>query len=251
MKFFQNLKKTLVWTLSVLFVAIVLFGVYFAVRDFSAGKKSDGVISVAGECNGTAAQDKFAITLNVVVLDHDAAASLSHAQETADAVILFAQGIKDDAMSVQTARMNSYEKTQWNNKEEKSVVLGTETTIAITVSTKSMDNIKYILTNLSRFSDVKPENLQITTSTETMKIAMEKCIIDAVRNARARANIIAAAEGGRVGKLISLEYGETASGSPARPLRGAVMAMAKSDGAGLSAGATEFSISVNASFELK
>lgn len=212
-------------------------------------------ISVNGECLTTAPKDRTAITLRVTTLDKSAAVSMRRATEQIAEITEF---LKSQDVKMQTTEFNSYEKTEWDREAQKSVVLGIETTIAVEVSADNIDTIEKILTQFAGRENVYSENLRMFTSSESMKPILEKCLGTATENARSRANALAAGDGRRAGKLLSVEY-VPASGGVVRPtanfLRSAKMAVAE-DAVAYSAGGivsqdTEVSVTVSATFEIK
>ena len=161
---------------------------------------------------------------------------------------------------MQTTEFNSYEKSEWNRELEKSVVLGTETTIAIEVSADNIETIEKILTQFAGQEDVYSENLRMYTSAEAMKPVLEDCLSTAVENARERANALAAGDGREAGKMLSVSYnvGGTSSIQPrASNFLATSAKMAVADTEAFSAAGsivskdTEVSVSVSATFEIK
>ena len=88
-------------------------------------------ITVSGECLTSVPRDKTAITLRVTTLADSAAQSMRDATAQMAEITEY---LKSQPVEVQTTQFNSYEKTEWNRDEQKSVVLRIETTIAIEVS---------------------------------------------------------------------------------------------------------------------
>lgn len=160
---------------------------------------------------------------------------------------------------MQTTEFNSYERSEWNRELEKSVVLGTETTIAVEVSATSIETIEKILTQFAGQTDVYSENLRMYTSAEAMKPVLEDCLATAVENARERANALAAGDGRTAGKMLSVSYNAgTSSIQPrASNFLTASAKMAVADAEAFSAAGsivakdTEVSVNVSATFEIK
>jgi uncharacterized protein YggE len=211
-------------------------------------------IAVNGECLTTAPRDKTAITLRVTTLADSAAQSMRDATAQMAEITEY---LKTLPVQLQTTQFNSYEKTEWNRDEQKSVVLGIETTIAVEVSANSVDEIELILAQFANKPNVYSENLRMYTSPEVLKPITEKCLSVAVENARTRANALASGDNKRAGRLISVAYGTNASDSAA-PINGLMrtkMVMASSvvdTAAGtIVSRDTDVSVSVSAVFEIK
>lgn len=245
------MKKTLIWAGSVIGAAAVLALVFGAMER----PRDARTIAVTGECLTTAPKDRTAITLRVTTLDKSAAASMKMASAKIAEITNY---LKTQDVKMQTTEFNSYEKTEWDRTAQKSIVLGIETTIAVEVSASNIETIEKILTQFAGQANVYSENLRMFTSSEAMKPVLEECLGTAVENARARANALAAGDGKRAGKILSLEYGASAA-SVARPtanfLRSAKMAVAE-DAVAYSAGGivaqdTQVTVNVSAVFEIK
>ena len=155
------MKNALIWTGSVIGVGAVL-ALLFGWLD---KPDTPRVISVNGECLTSAPKDRTAITLRVTTLDKSAATSMKMATAKINEITDY---LKTQDVQMQTTEFNSYERSEWNRELEKSVVLGTETTIAIEVSADNIETIEKILTQFAGQEDVYSENLRMYTSAETM-----------------------------------------------------------------------------------
>ena len=233
------MKNALIWTGSVIGVGAVL-ALLFGWLD---KPETPRVISVNGECLTSAPKDRTAITLRVTTLDKSAATSMKMATAKINEITDY---LKTQDVQMQTTEFNSYERSEWNRELEKSVVLGTETTIAIEVSADNIDTIEKILTQFAGQEDVYSENLRMYTSAETMKPILEDCLGAAVENARERANALAAGDGRSAGKMLSVSYSLGGSSS-VQPRASNFLTAAGS----IVAKDTEVSVTVSATFEIK
>ncbi len=213
-------------------------------------------ISTTGNCITTAPRDRTAVTLRVTILDKSAAKSMARATAKMGEITKY---LHDMDVKMQTTQINSYEKTEWNNKEQKSVSLGIETTISIDVSAQNSDIIGKILTQFSGQDNIFTENLHMYTSNEAMQPIMDSCLAAAVRNARIRANALAAGDGQIAGKMISVTYGTIdtqpqptnfLSRAKSTMAMGAMMDEAAITNSIVSTD-TEISVTVSATFEIK
>lgn len=211
-------------------------------------------IAVSGECLTTAPRDKTAITLRVTTLADSAAQSMRDATSQMAEITDY---LKTLPVQLQTTQFNSYEKTEWNRDEQRSVTLGIETTIAVEVSANSVDEIEQILSQFANKQNVYSENLRMYTSPEVLKPIMEQCLSVAVENARTRANALASGDNKRAGQLISVSYNTNANEN-AVPTNGLlrtkmVMASAVADTAAgtIVSRDTDVAVSVSAVFEIK
>ena len=211
-------------------------------------------VSVNGECLTTAPRDRTAITLRVTTLDKNALKSMRDATQKIAEINAYLVNL--DVKS-QTTEFNSYEKTEWNHTTQKSVNLGTETTIAVEVSADNMDIIEQVLNQFAGQPNIYVGNLQMFTSVETMQPIMEKCLGDAVRNARERANALVGGDNRVAGKLLNVSYGNaTYDNNPTANYRlMTAKAMTESMDAGafgtLTSKDTNVRVVVSATFEIR
>lgn len=253
MKILKTVKLTVlgVWFLSIVGCGAILMLLLSAMNRPSIPR----TISVRGECLTTAPRDKTAITLRVTTLDKSAARSMKKATEQVAKITEF---LKSEDVQMQTTEFNSYEKTEWNRDQQKSVSLGIETTIAVEVSSKNIESIEKILNEFAGAENVYSENLRMYTSAEVLKPIMEKCLGVAVENARVRANALASGDGKRAGKMLTVSY-ETSGGTsavyknvaPRMMAMGAATESAFDTGGSLVSRDTDVAVSVSATFEIK
>jgi uncharacterized protein YggE len=246
------MKKYVIWILSVIGFGAVVSLVFDFVKKPTEIRK----INVSGECLTSVPKDRTAITLRVTTLDKNAAKSMKMAT---DKMAEITDYLKTIDVKMQTTEFNSYEKTEWNRDLQKSVSLGIETTIAVEVSSKNVENIEKVLNEFAGSENVFSENLRMYTSAEVLKPIMEKCLGVAVENARARADALAAGDKRRAGRMLAVSYESSTSNTmmykniaPRMMALGAVAESAAMDTAGsLVSKDTDVSVSVSATFEIK
>ncbi len=244
------MKKTLIWIGTVIGAGAVM-AIAFGLLEQNAVVRT---VSVNGECITTFKKDKTAITLRVTTLAPTAAESMKRATEKAAQIT---KQLETLPVEMQTTQFNSYEKTEWNRDEQKSVTLGIETTIAIEVSANGMTTIENVLAQFAGATDVFTENLRMYASPAVTKTALEKCLGDATKNARVRAAALVAGDGRTVGKMLNISYGTqmTDVAVPTYGLMRSKMNIAEAaamDTSGTIVGKdAELSVSVSAVFEIK
>ena len=245
----QGMKKTIVWIGTVIGVAAVFTLVFGTLER----RDMPRTVAVNGECLTTAPRDKTAITLRVTTLAPTAVASMRAATAQMSEITEYLQTLP---VEMQTTQFNSYEKTEWNRDEQKSISLGIETTIALEVSADNIEVIEDILSRFAGVSNVFSENLRMYTSPQVLKPIMEECLSIAVENARTRADALVVGEGKRVGKLLSVSYGAN-SDNVTQPANGLLRTKMVATAAVVDAGGTlvsrdtDVAVSVSAVFEIK
>lgn len=233
---------------------ILIIGIILALVGYNCiSPRNHRTITTTGECLTTAPRDRTAITMRVTTLDKNALKSMRDATSKIAEINTYLANLD---VQTQTTEFNSYEKTEWNHTAQKSINMGTETTIAIEVSADNMDIIEQILNQFAGQPNIYVGNLQMFTSRETLQPIVQDCMSAAVENARARANALALGDKSRVGKMLAVSYGTTSNASaPNANYRLTSMAKAESMDAGafgtLSAKDTNVSVSVSATFEIK
>ncbi len=211
-------------------------------------------VSTNGECLTTAPRDRTAITLRVTTLDKNALQSMRAATNKMAEINTFLSNLD---VKTQTTEFNSYEKSEWNHTAQKSVNLGFETTIAVEVSADNMDIIEQVLNQFAGQPNIYVGGLQMFTSAETMQPIMEKCLSEAVQNAKKRAAALVGGDNRTVGRLLSVSYGNVSY--DANPTANYRLMAAKATSEAMDAGAfgtltskeTNVSVKVSATFEIK
>ena len=237
--------KTTTW---VLIAILAVIGYTYITPD------TPRTVSTNGECLTTAPRDRTAITLRVTTLNKNALQSMRAATKKIAEINEF---LKTLDVKSQTTEFNSYEKSEWNHQTQKSENLGTETTIAVEVSASNMDVIETVLNQFAGQPNIYVGNLQMFTSAETLQPIMEKCLTDAVQNAKERATALVAGDNRTVGKLLSVSYGNASYN--ANPTANYRLMAAKATSETMDAGAfgtltskeTNVSVHVSATFEIR
>lgn len=244
------MKKVFIWFGTVIGAAAVMTLVLGALDR----QESVRTISVKGECLTTAPRDKTAITLRIRTLAPTTVESMRAATNQASEITEYLTTLP---VEMQTTQFDSYEKTEWDRNEQKSITLGIETIIAIEVSANNIETIEQVLETFAGVTNVYTENLRMYTSPETLKPIVEKCLGIAVENARVRADALAAGDGKKAGKMISVSSG-TSTEDVVAPAAGnfmrskvALTSSALDTSGTIVTKDTDVSVSVNAVFEIK
>ncbi len=216
--------------------------------------ETPNTVSTNGECLTTVPRDRTAVTLRVTTVDKNALKSMRDATAKMAEINEYLSALD---VKTQTTEFNSYEKSEWNHATQKSVNLGTETTIAVEVSADNMDVIEQVLNQFAGQPNIYVGNLQMFTSAETLKPIMEQCLGDAVKNARERAGALVGGDNRRVGKLLSVTYGNASYDAPTSNYR--LMSAKAVSSESMDAGAfgtlsnrdTNVTVRISATFEIR
>jgi uncharacterized protein YggE len=220
-----------------------------------------GEVSVAGECMKKVAKDRTAVVLEIKNLKKDSTAAVRASTETYNRISEYMLAVQSrvPGTELETTRMDTYDKTEWNQALKKNEKLGVESVIGLEISLADRALLGEILAEVSKNKDVYTNGLNMYASKELLKAGRDACLDEALKDARAKAETLARANGQEIGPMLSASSYQTVSGGgrtveyKAR-VANMVMAEASMDSAAapaLFAGSAEISIGVNASFKLK
>ncbi|MDR3208867.1 MAG: SIMPL domain-containing protein [Rickettsiales bacterium] len=227
----------------IIFIGLVIMSDY--VREWARLSRH---ISTTGVCNAKVARDKLAVTLRIDSLNKNAAASLRGAQNAADEVARRIKKIDDKTLEIQTTRISSYEKTKW--EKNTSVSMGIESEIDLEITTDSRETINAAL-DLPEVKNARimPSNMRNFSSPGVIADATSRCLQAAILDARTKAAALAAADGEKLGRLISAQFGAEKTDDDVRPVLLRAEKSASADYIQSAAG--DISIAVSATFGIK
>ena len=219
---------------------------------FCFNQKNNRTVSTTGVCLTSAPKDRTAITLNIRYLDKNASVSMKKASAKSNEITEF---LKTEKLKAQTISFNSYEKREWNDITRKQEVKGIETSISIEVSSDNIDKIDLVMKKFAGTPNVYLDDFRMFSSAETLKPIIEKCLGEAVANARQRANALLKGDKRKSGKLLSVQYETENQDFTPRNANfyktGAVLEERAMDSFGFASKNTELSVTVSAVFEIK
>ena len=233
--------------LLVVLVGIIILGAF----GFCFKSKNYKTISTIGVCLTSAPKDRIAITLNIKYLDKNASVSMKKATAKANEITEF---LKSEKLTAQTMDFNSYEKREWNDIARIQELKGIETNISIEISSDNIDKIDLVMKKFAGSQNVYLNDFRMFSSNETLKPIIEKCLGEAVANARERANALAKGDKRKAGKLLSISY-ETENQdfipSHANFYKASEITNKSRDNFGFVSKNTDLSVTVSAIFEIR
>jgi uncharacterized protein YggE len=240
----EKMKKIIFPTAWVLTVALAGYALW-------TSRLSHRAVSATGVCNASVARDKLAVSIQIRALNKNASASLGSAQTAADEVVRRIRKIDDKSLEIQTQNISSYEKTKWQNNS--SVPVGIESQIDLDITTTVRDTLDAVLAAISDVpgAEVFPQNMRNFSSRELVDAATEKCLRIAILDARDKAAAIAAADGEKLGRLVSAQFGTDGDGPSPRPFMLKAARMERSSADYIQSGDSEITIRVDATFGIK
>lgn len=237
--------------LYLLLLSIIVIGTFLHIFCFNS--KNNRTVSTTGVCLTSAPKDRTAITLNVRYLDKNASVSMKKASAKANEITEF---LKTEKLKAQTTSFDSYEKREWNDIARKHDIKGIETSISIEISSDNIDNIDIVMKKFAGTPNVYLSDFKMFSSAETLKPIIEKCLGEAVANARNRADALLKGDKRKAGKLLSLQYETEDNNFSPRTANfykasGVMLDEKSSDSFGFASKNTELSVIVSAVFEIR
>jgi len=180
----------------------------------SSSGSSSGVrsVSVLGTCLRTAQADRGSITVTVDVLLPNLQAAAKKATEAYEKVKRSIEkiGLKD--MEFATSEYTFQEVHEW--KKDRNVFKGFRARMGMNVSSSEFARLGEVIAIAANEGVREVSGLTTSLSPEKAKAEGEKCLEEAVKNARLKAEAIARAASVRVGRVLAVSEGALAAASP-------------------------------------
>lgn len=217
------------------------------------------VVNVTGECVRQVTPDRALLTATANYQDPksvQAASKFVMTQYEQFNTAVKAMGLKD--MTIQTADYNVNPIYQWvqpdSNKPGKQVLQGYQARLGLSVKTSSIDRMGDVIAKAGEIGIAEVGGFQLMLSDEASRQIRSECLSEAVQNARVKAQKMAEAAGGKLGKVLSVSEGYAAPVQPMFANR-AMMKGAESDAVAvqsptIQAGATTIQVNITAAFEI-
>lgn len=210
--------------------------------------EQNSVISVQGSASLIVEPDQANIVFGAEFIETDAKTAQSKVNEAINAAVAALKEMGVYEKAIQTDSINIYR--QYDYSGDKPVVTGFSASTRLTVS---LDDISLAGDVIDAGLNAGLNNVDdITFSSSKQAEYYDQALAEAVKNARHKAEIMAAADGGSISRLISANEGYsgsmyTRSNSVQYSMEAADMGM---DTTSISAGEIEITASVNATYEM-
>jgi len=205
-------------------------------------------ISVNGTATVMAQPDIARISMSVVERNKSLAAAQSAVSATTTALLAVFDGLRIDRKYIDTSGLNIRPDYRWNRTAEEQELIGYVVERQIMVELRDLDNLGELMERVveAGANQISPPQFDNTRRTQLHREALA----DAVRDARANADIMAAAAGTGIGPVINISGG--AQRPQPRPMMRAMAADAMAESASESYVAADirFVANVNIVYEL-
>lgn len=202
--------------------------ILFSPFTWAAPDPAARVVSVSGACLRSVEADRFSITATAQVLARSAAEASARATDSYEK---FRQELKQlnlKNLELQTSELRVEEAFEWENN--KNVSKGFRSRMGLNVSTSEKEQLGRILKLATDKGLTEIGALQSQLSPEKLKSEEEKCLAEAMKNARSKAATLAQAGGATLGRVHSIRELRGSAHDSAPP--GVMMKAAMADGAG-------------------
>ena len=227
------------------FLTCITIGIILTAGSIGNADDPQRTIRVTGEGKVTAVPDMAIIRTGVVSQASKAVEAMEQNSAISKQIMVDLEQMKIAERDIQTSRFNvqpEYEQGPRGQRTNK--IVGYRVTNQVTVRVHDLAKVGKLLDTLIRSGSnrISGVNLGVKDSSDLMNEAR----VNAIKNARARANIYAEAAGVEVGKVISID--EQQAAFPRTGVFGRAMEM--SGDVPIAAGEMEFSTTINVMFEL-
>jgi uncharacterized protein YggE len=223
-----------------------LFGLAIAATPVQA-EEMPRAVSVTGEATIVVVPDAAEISAGVVSVGTTAAEALADNSKRMQAVFegLKALGVADREMRTSNFSISPVYQRQQRDANEPPAITGYRVSNMVYVRLRDVADTGRVIDRLVTLGANNIANVQFVVSDRQERL--QAALGEAVKNARARAELMAGAAGARVGPVLSLNEG---GGPTPRPVF-AMKAMAESAAPPIAGGEETLQISVQATFALE
>lgn len=188
-------------------VVALMLGAYSFYQVYNWGETNAGIINVNGVCLKKIAKDKTGIQINVKFNDKNSSSkALSGAKESYIALTKFVESLKekDKSIEMQSASFSIIEDKTWSSHTGKYVYNGFTAEMALSISADDPMIIDEVIKFASENKNIFIQSISNYVSTAKMKDETEKCLAEAIKNAKDKAKMLVKSAGHRLGKLESV-----------------------------------------------
>lgn len=230
----------------------VLFALVLAVQPAFA--KDPYVVSLTGECYKTVSKDRVSVVAYAEFVENDAGDASKKATDQYETLRDRTKRLRLKDAEYETVDYSVNEEVDWNNG--KKIHKGYRARIGLQIETSELGRIGEVL---KITSDMKIKNVSgLTTfvSNEKMKSERESCLETALKNARQKADKLAAAGGFKIGSVVRVaEFADGPQPGPmpfAKTMMMADAAESRSGGGpGLETSSAKLFVKIAAEYEIK
>lgn len=185
-------------------------------------------VTVSGACAKKVEPDRGTITLTAEFTDKSAQVASKKAMETYEQIRNEVKKMKLKDLELQTSQYSVAEEISWENNKQ--VKKGFKASLGLQISTSEISRLGDVLALSSTLKVNRVDNLSTYLSTKKMKEERESCLVEAIANARDKAEKMTKAASAKVGAVLTID--ETEGAGMPTPRYMAKAQMMAADGAG-------------------
>lgn len=173
-------------------------------------------IFVSGKCKKNISPDRVSVTITVEQLDKKQAASSEKATKKYNNILKQAKSMKLKNAEYETTEYRVFAHNPWENRKQ--VFKGYKTRISLKISTSEMNKAGALLSLGNKLGLDSVRGPDSFVSDELYDKVYKNCLKIALKDAKDKGAILAAASGRKLGKVIAIKEGSGGYQHPPTPL---------------------------------
>lgn len=173
-------------------------------------------VTVQGTCLKNTLPDRGSVEFFSEAVHTDAQKAIATATKAYEAARDSVKKLNLKNLELSTVENSLQEERTWENN--KSIFKGYRSRLGLRVYTSQIERLGEVLQTVSKQGIKSFGSLQSDLSPQKLQEEQESCLEIAIQNAKAKADKMAKAAGARVGKVLGLVEGASASAPPQRPM---------------------------------
>ena len=189
--------------------------VFVSAQAFASGTPTTG-ISVSGECEHLVTPDRGSLVLTSDIVRPTIEGASREATQAYEELKSKIQALGLADLNIQTSEYSLQEATDWI--KNKSVHRGYRARMGLEVATSDVKRLGEVIQTAAKLGIQDTGQLQLFLSRPKLKSERESCLTEAVHDAHAKAEKLAAAAGAHVGPARGMSESSASESDVARPM---------------------------------
>jgi uncharacterized protein len=193
-------------------IATVILLTFFSLQAIAAVEGR--TISVNGQCIKKVAPDRGTVTLVAQFIDKNATVSSRKAMQTYEKIREAVQKMNLKDLELQTSEYSVHEAFEY--RKDKQISTGMQASLGLQITTSDITRLGEVAALSSQFEINRVENLSTFLSPERSKVSRESCLVEAIKNAREKAEKMAQSAMAKIGDVQLIDENPKDSVEPLR-----------------------------------
>ncbi len=221
---------------------------FLVVSAANAQAKFERAITVTGSCLRSVVPDRSSVVVVADVLKPDLQTASNEAMDVYNKMRKAVQGLNLKDLELATSESTFQEEREW--QKDRAVFKGFRARMGLKVSTSEVSRLGEVIAIASKHGIRQISSLSTFVSPERSKAERESCLEEAMKNARAKADIVAKAASAKVGKILEVTEQPADGGIVVPPMRMRTMKaeMQAADAPVVEAGSEKMTVNIIATF---